>query len=698
MSAPRMGMSTDFLGAFAKLPSQQQRAVRTMIARFGRDSHGSGLNYEHIQNAKDAKMRSLRIDKAYRAIVLKPDKGNVHMLLWADKHDEAYDWATRHVCSINEETGALQVYQPEQATPGQSALSIPATATPSPFASLKPRELVRLGVPHDMVREVHRIASEAVLEEIQPRLPVEAYESLYLYMAGESYEELVLARETPSAPVDPDDFAAALDRDDSRARFVVVKDDLELEAMFNAPLERWRVFLHSSQRRLVERRWNGPVRVLGGAGTGKTVVAMHRARWLAQHVEEGERILFTTFTRNLAADIENNLRSICSPEEMDRIEVVNLDSWVVRFLRGRRIEFRVVFDDRDVWGETLAMKTPDLAFSDAFFRDEWALVVQANGVTTRDGYLSARRTGRGVRLNRAARARIWPVFEEYRAQLTERGMMELADCYRAATALLTEDRSGANFGAVIVDEAQDMTAPAWRLIRALAPPGKNDLFIVGDAHQRIYSRAPVVLGRCGIDIRGRGRKLRLNYRTTEETRRWAAGVLAAHGFDDMDGGSDDDARVRSVAHGPEPRVEHFDDRAGQTSWLVRYLTELREQGEALRGVCVVARTREECRTIGLQLAAAEVPHEILSGDRRDESSEGVRVATMHRVKGLEFDRMVIATVNRGVVPLRHVVHAADESERSAVEVGERSLLYVAATRAKKELVVLSYGEASPFVP
>ncbi|MDE0053391.1 MAG: AAA family ATPase [Bryobacterales bacterium] len=706
MTAPKMAMSADFLAAFAKLPSQQQRAVRTMISRFDQDSRGTGLNYERIANAKDANMRSLRIDGNYRAIVLKPEKGDIHMLLWADKHDDAYDWATRHVCTINEETGALQVYQPrlvadqsvdddatgslEQEQQGDSGDSV--------FGDLKLRELVRLGVPAEMVGEVLDISTEDALEDLAPRLPGEAYDSLFLYMAGDSYEDIVLEREAPQKAVDTADFEAALGRDDSRARFVVIEDDLELEEMFNAPLERWRVFLHPSQRRLVERHWNGPVRVLGGAGTGKTVVAMHRARWLAKELEPGQRILFTTFTRNLAADIRNNLRAICSAEEMERIEVTNLDQWVHGFLRGKRYRFRLSFGrDREAWREALTEKPSDSTFSNAFYSDEWEQVIQANGITAREEYLRVRRTSRGTRLNRATRAAIWGVFEEYRAQLAERGIMEVADCYRAATALVEDDRTGANFAAVIVDEAQDMIAPAWRLLRAIAPEGQNDLFIVGDAHQRIYSRHRVVLGQLGIEIRGRARKLRLNYRTTEETRRWAATLLQGRSIDDLDGGSDDNTRIRSAANGPEPRLEHFADREGQSNWIIRYLTDLEDRHEPLRGVCVVARTREERDAIAEELEDAELQVEVLEADSPDEASVGVRLATMHRVKGLEFDHMVIASVNKGIVPLPAAAYSVDWPERSAAETGERALLYVAATRAKKELAVLSFGDPSPLL-
>ena len=810
---PRMAMSSDFLDAYARLPRAQQRGVRSLISRFNADPTASGLNYERVRAARDPAMRSLRIDQGYRAIVLKPERGGVHMLLWADKHDEAYAWAARHECRIHPETGALQVYAPRTdlpahgargregegggppgrrdgrnagafgqpadtpgtppgaprqpadipaapsatpgapadvagrppATPGQrpgGPVSVPTSGSPAAmpgaptdgaaapdvpppaFRALKDRELARLGVPPAMLAEVRAVRGEADLDAMQARLPVEAYEALFLYLAGETYERLVLEREAPAEPVDTEDFAKALERDESRARFVVVEDEMELEAMLNAPLERWRVFLHPSQRRSVERRWNGPVRVLGGAGTGKTVVAMHRARRLARNAggapEPTGRILFTTFTRNLAADIEHNLRAICTPEEMERIEVTNLDRWVARFLRRRRYQFRIVYDRRrdagEAWRRALDLKPPDLDLPDAFYDDEWEQVVQANGVTARDEYLRVPRTGRGVRLSRGARARVWPVFEEYRVQLAERGLKEVDDACRDAAALLTAERErergrdqereqeqgqsrrqGAqDYAAVVVDEAQDMGAPAWRLIRAIAPEGPDDLFITGDGHQRIYGRSRVVLGRCGIDVRGRARKLRLNYRTTEQTRRWAARLLAGRAIDDLDGGADDGRDVRSLTEGPAPILKRFASRKEQARHIAGYLEGLRDGGEPLRGVCIVARTRRERDTIAAELAEEGLRSVTLeAGAIDDADAEDVRLATMHRVKGLEFDRVVIASMNDGLVPLPAALEErGDAVERESAETGERALVHVAATRAKRVVLVLGFGAPS----
>ena len=701
---PKMAMSSDFLDAFAKLPRPQQRGVRTLISRFNADSTAGGLNYERIHAARDPAMRSLRIDQGYRAIVLKPEHGDVHMLLWADKHDDAYTWAARHECRINAETGALQVYEPRPEPDAEAAAPVEAPADagdpPSAFRNLRDRELARLGVPAAMLAEVRTVRDDAELDAMQVRLPVEAYEALFLYLAGETYEDLVREREAPQTPVDTGDFAAALARDDSRSRFVVVDDELELEAMLNAPLERWRVFLHPSQRRLVERQWNGPARVLGAAGTGKTVVAMHRARWLARILPGRGRILFITFTRNLAADIEHNLGAICKPEESARIEVTNLDRWVTRFLRGRRYEFRIGFGrNREAWQRALDLKSAALDVPDAFYDDEWEQVVQAHGVTARDEYLRVSRVGRGARLNRAARVEAWRVFEEYRTQLAERGVKEVDDAYRDAAALLQNDRGALDYMAVVVDEAQDMGAQAYRLIRRIVPAGADDLFIVGDGHQRIYGRNKVVLGRCGIDVRGRSRKLRLNYRTTEETRSWAARLLAGRAIDDLDGGLDVDKGITSLTRGPEPLLKHFENREKQSAFIVAYLKQVKAEDASLRGVCVVARTRRERDAIAATLTEHELTHVALEAGAIDAAeTEGVRLATMHRVKGLEFDRVVMAGINADLVPLPAAIDArGDAVERESAETEERALVYVAATRAKKELLVLSHGTPSRFL-
>ncbi|MDA7431837.1 UvrD-helicase domain-containing protein [Synechococcus sp. AH-601-O06] len=247
---------------------------------------------------------------------------------------------------------------------------------------------------------------------------------------GRSIDEVIdeLERKQP-APVDTKDVATALDTPESQAEFMVITDDDVLEAMLSAPMEQWRVFLHPSQRRLVERDWNGPIRVLGGAGTGKTVVAMHKARWLAAQLLQNNqpgRILFTTFTRNLATDIRSNLTKICSPEELQRIEVQHLDGWVMQFLKGQGLPVRV-FDEnvrKACWEMAMAMEDTSLGLDLRFYEEEWKDVVLANGCRSLPEYIAARRIGRGTRISRQNRAQIWPVFDALRTEFRQRGLWE----------------------------------------------------------------------------------------------------------------------------------------------------------------------------------------------------------------------------------------------------------------------------------
>ena len=696
----KMAMAADFLGAFAKLPRAQQRGVRRLLSKFEADPTGPGMNYETIKNAGNPNMRSLRVDRSYRAIVLRPNRGDTHVLLWADQHDKAYAWAERHACDINPETGAMQIYQPSASGPHsplgrEDAPPVPAAG---PFTSLRRRQLVRLGVPEAMVQEVYSATGEADLEAMSTRLPREAYEGLFLYLAGDPYDKIILDREATDEPVDIDNYDAALRRDESKSRFVVVQDEVDLEAILNAPLEKWRVFLHPSQRKLVERDWNGPVRVLGAAGTGKTVVAMHRARWLAGRGVDSRKILFVTFSKNLATDIRHNLSELCTPEELGRIEVRNLDAWVASFLRGRKYTFKIVYGRlKDAWELAFRCRPIDAEIPEAFYEAEWEQVVQAEGISTEAEYLRVSRVGRGVPLNRAKRRKIWKVFDEYKSQLIERECKEVADAFRDAVGLI--DPSGLGYSAVIVDEAQDLNAQGFRLLRKIVPEGRNDLFITGDCHQRIYGR-PIVLGRCGINIRGRSRKLRLNYRTTEQTRAWAARLLEGRQIDDLDGGTDDNEGIQSLTRGPAPDVRNFATREEQSAAIVKYLQGLRNEDEAVRNACVVTRTSYQRDLIAGDVRASGLDVELITAGGDDRDAGGVRVATMHRVKGLEFDRVILASANAGVLPHKAAIKTEkdmDQAERAAVETQERCVAYVAASRAKKELLVFSYGAPSPFL-
>lgn len=549
MNNLKVAIGDGFLESFAQIPKAKQKKVMEFVAKFRHDPRGSGINYESISDSRDENFRSVRIDLEYRGIVLKPEKGNVYILLWVDKHDDAYQWARRHRCDINPTTGSLQLMEVAHAQAQVEAVPIPfapALRVERPLFDVSDTILLRLGVPSLRLEWVKGLPNVSALEAGQALLPVEAFEALYLLATGIPLEDLIKEYgPATDQPVDTDDFVKALERDTTKRSFIVVENEMELLEMLEAPLEKWRVFLHPSQRRLVERDWNGPVRVLGGAGTGKTVVAMHRAKWLASNaLAKGERILFTTFTSNLATDIEENLRKICPQDVLDRIEVRNLDAWVTSYLKSRKYTLRIVYpggkgkDYDTCWDLAKATIPARVGLPDSFYVEEWERVVLPQAIHSQKDYLFTSRTGRGVSLTRKRRMEIWPVFEEMRIQLAQKHLTTIEDAVHDAMTELGKDAmSSGRYRTVVVDEGQDFGPEMLKLLRHLVKPQVNDLFIVGDGHQRIYRRK-AVLSRCGIDVIGRSRKLKINYRTTEEIRTFATSVLEGVSVDDLDAGQD----------------------------------------------------------------------------------------------------------------------------------------------------------------
>lgn len=711
----QVAIADDFLDAFSEIPKSKQKKVRRFLQKFRDNPTSPGINYEKIEAARDPKLRSVRIDEAYRGIVMKPEAGNVYMLMWVDHHDDAYQWARNKLVRVHPETGTLQVIPFEEGrmpdgSPGSDSgqgdggSRASEEANDDLFSEYRDRELVRLGVPSELMPLVRSISTEEQLDDLQEYLPQEAYEALFLLAAGYSQREVdyELAYHRRDEEVDTEDFAAALEEPNTQRRFALVENDEEMERMLDAPLEKWRVFLHPSQRRLVTMQANGPVRVLGGAGTGKTVVAMHRAVWLAENVftDPDDRLLFTTFTRNLASDIEDNLRLLASAETLGRIEVKNLDAWVTAFLREEGYGYRIDYGNQigDLWERALLVGPDDR--DPNFLRNEWEQVIQPNGITTEAEYMRVNRIGRGTPLRRPERKKIWPVFREYQLLLDDHKLREREGALRDARHLLEDKGDILPYSSIVVDEAQDMGMQAFKLIRQMIPGGDrpHDLFIVGDAHQRIYDRQ-VVLSHCGINIVGRGRKLRVNYRTTEENRKWAVRLLQGIDYDDLDGGFDDQAVYKSLMRGEAPRVHVFNSFHDEAHAIADYLQERREEGEALRDTCLIARSKRLLDNYSGALRSAGFETYAIQPRRaEDRSKPGVRLATMHRAKGLEFDRVIVAGVSDSTVPHRKALQqAGDEADRERALKRERSLLYVAVTRARREVIVTCHGEPSPWI-
>ncbi len=696
----KVAISSDFLTAFARLPRSIQGKVTEFVNKFRNDPTSSGIHYEKISQGADKKIYSARIDNTYRAIVVRQQESGVYLLLWVDHHDEAYQWAARKRCEVNPKTGAIQVFD-VQTVVETATESVTEKTKASLFAGASDEELLKLGLPEMQINYVRAMTDKAVFYAAENSLPHDAYEYLSWIVEGfDIAEVLELAEEEMTASAGGDDIAAALETPATLKSFVVVEGEDELRRIMAEPLEKWRVFLHPTQRKIVKKNYSGPARVLGGAGTGKTVVAMHRAKQLASTLSDHERILFTTFTANLAADIRENLKKICTTAELRKIEVIHLDAWVNQFLRETGFSAQIGYDEEitPLWEKAILAANLDLPYEDGFYEEEWNRVVIPQEALTLEKYVKASRNGRGTRLDRKKRMQVWKVFDNYQNLMKENQIRDINTAMYESTKLLGSMSQRPNYAHIIVDEGQDFSDNAYKLLRALAgEEHANDIFIVGDSHQRIYRNHPT-LSRCGINVRGRSSILKINYRTTEEIRTHAFALLNGISFDDLDEDFDLGDKCQSLTHGEKPVIKEFSDAVEELTYIVEEITRLKESGVSLTDICVVARTKRLVDDYIAQFTKAGIRAYAIKRNKADDRSyDGLRVATMHRVKGLEFKYVFIAAVNRRIIPLYSAINRTDKVSEAESITSEKCLLYVAMTRAQKGVYITSYGHRSEFI-
>lgn len=692
----KVAISSDFLTAFAALPRQIQGKVTEFINKFRNNPLAPGINYEKLQDGSDKKICSVRIDDTYRGIVVRQAETGVYLLLWVDHHDEAYAWAKNKKCEVNPKTGAIQVYD---------MISAPAVSPAAEdfmlFAEVSDAEMIELGLPEEQLSFVRSIIDTEDFYKKDSSFSEDVFESLSWVAEGFPAAEVIamIANEKEKCDVS-DSLADALESLETLKSFVVVEGEEELRRIMAEPLEKWRVFLHPTQRKIVNRTYSGSARVLGGAGTGKTVVAMHRAKHLAAELKDKERILFTTFTANLASDIKENLRKICTLEEIRKIDVLNLDAWVAQFLREHGYSAEIAYgeDLQNLWEDAVSMNDLDNEFPVSFYEEEWNRVVVAQEAFTLEKYVKATRNGRGTRLDRKKRIQIWKVFESYQNLMKERQIRDVNTAMYECRLLAAKTPAESRYKHIVVDEGQDLSANALRLLRTIAgEEHADDIFIVGDAHQRIYKNK-AALSKCGINIRGRSSILRINYRTTEEIRKTAFALLNGISFDDLDDSTDNDDRCQSLTHGAMPRILSFETANKEFDAVLSEIKSLVASGVAIKNICVVARTHKLLEDYIAQFTSNGIrSFEIKRNKSDDRSLDGIRIATMHRVKGLEFQYVFIVAANKRIIPLASAIDHTDVISEQESITAEKCLLYVALTRAQKGAYISGYGQMSEFI-
>jgi hypothetical protein len=705
-----------------KLPRSVKGAIYDFQHKFRKDPGNPGLRLKQLKG--DSRLYSARVTQDYRALLLHVG-GQDYLLVAVKPRGEVYENLDRYSYQVNPISGGIEfvdLVSIENTLPAKPVLPKPV---PALFDGHSDEQLLGLGVTESLLPLIRKITTEEELlglAEYAPQLTGEVLLGLY---DGKSFDEVLEQITRPirtEDTVDADDFEAAL----ARPATQVTTDDVALKGVLEEGFERWQVFLHPTQQKLVDRDYSGPARVSGGPGTGKTIVALHRVKHLVERLGpgHGKDVLFTTFNRNLAADLRKRLQQLGDKELTDRVEVINIDRLALKIAtEGRGDQRRFLKDDQAIkeWREML-LELGENTWDEDFLSAEWTQVILNQGIASRTEYFRARRSGRSRTIGRAQRAEIWQLIEKFTKRLDDKGLWtgrQIAE--RAArieverarnieeheantaehgTLLHREDQSGAwlkpRYRHIVVDEAQDLNAAHWRMLRAMVPPGRNDLFLVGDTHQRIYDNY-VSLGKLGVKIVGRSYRLSLSYRTTHEILASALGILGDQSWDDLDGGTDHLAGYHSILRGPRPDFRPEPSWSAELDGIVRLVTSWNDVSSSSVAVCVperwmVGEVESHLGRHGILAAAI--------GSDGPKVADAVHVGTMHRFKGLEYQRMIIAGVADGLVPPKRIEPYADvDPLRYTRELQRaRSLLFVAATRARDTLIVSWHGEPSPFLP
>ena len=686
-----------FTDSLVRLTGDEQKAAKSTAFDLQIDPANPGMQLHRLDRAKDKNFLSVRVSRDLRLIVHRTAASL--LLCYVGHHDAAYDWAERRKIERHPRTGAAQIVEiretvREVAIPYYVQEAMPAAAAAPPpieeplpplLGNVSEDDLLGYGVPPEWLDDA-RQATEDTLFALTDHLPAEAADALLELATGG----------TPTPPVhtppDADEFA----HPDAQRRFRLMTDMKELERALDYPWEKWAVFLHPAQRTIVERAFNGPARVAGSAGTGKTVVALHRAVHLARQ-EPAARVLLTTFSIVLARLLRNKLSQLAGndPNLEKRITVRALDEV------GLDV-YESVFGKPQV--ASTAMIRPLLRtasadieahrFSDRFLVTEWADVVDAWQLETWEAYRDVARLGRKTRLAVKQREVLWSIFARVRTDLAERGLITVPGVFARAEELVAGGKARP-YDFVVVDEAQDIGVPQLRLLAALGGEAGDRLFFAGDLGQRIF-QTPYSWLALGVDVRGRSHTLRINYRNSHQIRRHADRLLPP-AMADVDGNVEERKGTVSAFNGSLPEVQVEESADAECATIAAWLRARSADGVLPQEMAVLVRSVTELNRALAAVQAAGLNAVQLDGTSLGEAGS-VAVTTMHEAKGQEFRAVSVAACDDEIIPLQSRIEAiVDEGDLEDVYNTERHLLYVACTRARDHLLVTGVAPASEFL-
>ena len=679
-----------FTASLARLTVTEQQASSTAVFTLLSNPANPGIRLHKLERIRDKNFLSARVSRDVRLILHRTASRMV--LCYVDHHDDAYRWAERRLLEEHPATGAMQLVEIRETIrdieiPRYVEVEREAPGEPKklPFASLSEDVLLSYGVPVDWLNDVMAVDEDAFLE-LALHLPAEAAEALLQIAAGNQ------PTPSPQTGESADPFA----HPDAQRRFRVMTNVEELRRALHYPWEQWTVFLHPAQQAMVERHFNGPARVSGSAGTGKTVVALHRAAHLTR-THPDARVLLTTFSDALANALKVKLGRLTAgePEVSGRIAINTVDQ-VATQLHEQALDPPKMAHPSTIRSLILdaSESGPSHRFTDRFLEAEWHEVVDAWQLDSWDAYRDVARLGRKTRLGENQRAILWSIYDRVRNRLRTEGLVTQPEVFTRVAERVSAVGE-APFDFIIVDESQDISVPQLRFLAALRGNAPNGLFFAGDLGQRIF-QTPFSWRSLGVDVRGRSSTLRINYRTSHQIRRQADRLLPPD-LSDVDGNSEVRSGTVSVFNGTEPTIRILDSTEEETTAVAEWLTEMQQEGIEAKEIGMFVRTPEQIDRAARAANAAGLKSERI-GQSMEISDGHVGIGTMHAAKGLEFRAIAVIACDDDVIPLEsRLMQITDDADLEDVYNTERHLLYVACTRARDHLLVTAVEPGSEFL-
>jgi superfamily I DNA/RNA helicase len=653
----------------------------------------------------------------YRLVMQRTESGDSLLALAVGTHDHVESFLDGHKGYVFDPASG-RVRELRLATSSETAITIAPSenlaasntaehaAMARLFAEFADTMLSNLGVPESYFTELRSICDPnslecmSLLQRLADTTP-RAADALLAFATGNSDTRRSVLDMAAGRAVYLEQFPASenVNATASSEEFVTFSDPTELERVLeHGTLEQWQLFLHPDQRALVDRTFSGPARLRGISGSGKTVVALHRARRLAQDAHaRGKRVLFTTFDKGLSGAAGRLLDLLCGPERA-AIEVTHLHRWCLDYISFRGIPRPRYSPEasREVRGQAAAALTA---------RDQQALASIPHDYLwhevdflmgrflheDNEAYLTTDRSGRGRALTNDQRGAVLNLYRAYHKRLFDRGFVDPAEFVRIAyRQRQIGDQTQATYSAVIVDEVQDVSEIGIKLLHSLVGDATDGLLLVGDATQRIFTRGYSLKG-LGIDIAGRGIILKKNYRNTHQILEAAFPLVADEWEADVTQAGiklSDTSPEFSVREGCKPIVVRCTDEESEGRFIASEIAALlRYKHYSPRDICVLARNRRY-RELALRcLRGAGIP--VFSFDRNaigevTSDQEAVQISSLHGAKGHEFGSVFVVGTVEGVIPQ----YAAKDADALS---GEAAVLYVGMTRAR-DLLYLSYSD------